>query len=93
MILTCFTETGEAPRLMVSVPTQRDYNRISRVILKLEALEGKCTYFYPIRIRTPSRSPSMPNYCRGRVCLEVAVAIGRELLSPLRPPIDRAARD
>lgn len=32
----------------------------------------------------------MLSYCRGRVCLEVAVAMGRELLSPLSPPIDRA---
>lgn len=35
----------------------------------------------------------MLSYCLGRVCLEVAVAIGRELLRPLSPPIDRAERD
>lgn len=29
----------------------------------------------------------MLSYCRGRVCLEVAVAMGRELLSPLSPQL------
>lgn len=36
------------------------------------------------------RNPSTWNYCLVRVCRAVAVAIGRELLRPLSPPIDGA---
>lgn len=84
-IFTCLIEEGDAPRFIVSVPKVNcSVNKVEYCNLILCICSA--TYFY----RILSRNRSMPNYCLGRVCLEVAVAIGRELLRPLSPPIDGA---
>lgn len=73
---------GDAPRLTVSVPVM--CNKRNKINI---ALNEPCLEVFSSHLN-PSRSRSMLNYCRGRVCR--AVAIGREPPSPLRPPIDGA---